>query len=211
MTTTTLRDDDALDRASAAIAAVDEVMAGLVDRHGPVRLRGRRPSHFEALARSIVFQQLSGKAAATIWGRLAERAGGRVTAETLLPLADEELRAAGLSRAKTAALRDLATRVESGELRLAAVARRGDDAVVEALTTVRGIGPWTAQMFLMFQLRRADVWPTGDLGVRNGYARAYRLRQPPTPEELATHGERFRPYRSVAAWYCWRVLDTETP
>ncbi len=211
MTTTTLRDDDALDRASAAIAAVHEVMAGLVDRHGPVRLRGRRPSHFEALARSIVFQQLSGKAAATIWGRLAERAGGRVTPPALLSLDDESMRAAGLSRAKTAALRDLTTRVEAGHLPLATIARRRDDAVIEALTAVRGIGPWTAQMFLMFQLRRADVWPTGDLGVRNGYARAYRLRQPPTPEELATHGERFRPYRSVAAWYCWRVLDTETP
>ena len=185
-------------------------MEGLVDEHGPATL-GRRPrvdERFERLARSIAYQQLAGAAAATIWGRTQATLGHEVTPETVLRADPRALRAAGLSGAKAAALTDLALKVDDGSVNLERIGRRDDPAVVEELTQVRGIGEWTAQMFLIFSLRRLDVWPTGDLGVRNGYAIAFGLPESPSAQELEPLGEVFTPHRSVAAWYLWRAADT---
>jgi len=200
--------------ASRALAAQDPVMAALVEAHGPMRI-GRKPAasaRFEALAQSIAYQQLAGRAAATIWGRVRALVGDDgFTPAAVLALTDEQLRGAGLSGAKTAALRDLALQVDTGAVRLERAGRLSDDEVVAELVRVRGIGPWTAHMFLLFDLHRLDVWPTGDYGVRAGYASAYGLAELPTPKELEARGDAFRPYRSVAAWYCWRTVDTKTP
>jgi DNA-3-methyladenine glycosylase II len=199
--------------ATDALAARDEVFAALVEQHGPVQLRPKVPvaRRYEALARSIAYQQLAGRAAASIWGRVRSLSEDGFTPEIVLDLPPAALRAAGLSQAKADALRDLAQRVVAGEIRLDVVGRMPDDEVVAMLTQARGVGPWTAHMFLLFDLHRLDVWPTGDYGVRVGFGRAYRLAEPPTPNELVELGERFRPYRSVAAWYCWRVADTAVP
>ncbi|MBW3664891.1 MAG: DNA-3-methyladenine glycosylase 2 family protein [Actinobacteria bacterium] len=182
----------------------------LVRAHGPVRLGRRRASHLEALARAIVYQQLAGAAARTIWGRTKDVLGGRVTAEAILGADEEQLRGAGLSRNKLAAIRDLALKTSDGSIPLARISRLPDEDIIERLVQVRGIGRWTAEMFLMFQLRRPDVWPVDDLGVRKGYAIAYGLDDLPAPKVLATLGDRFRPYRSIAAWYCYRAVDTVT-
>ncbi len=185
-------------------------LAGLVERCGPCTLVSRRgpiSDHFEALASAIVHQQLAGRAAAAIWGRVRTLAPDGFVAEHLVSLGPEALRAAGLSRAKAAAMTDLARRVADGSLDLAEVARLDDEEVVARLGAVRGIGPWTAQMFLIFTLGRIDVWPTGDLGVRRGYALIHGLDTTPTPGDLEAMGDRYRPWRSVLAWYCWRALD----
>jgi DNA-3-methyladenine glycosylase II len=194
--------------ASAELASRDPVIAGLVAAAGPMRLRPPFASHFEALVRSIVYQQLAGKAAAAIHGRLVSAIGEVVTPAALLELSPDALRAAGLSANKAASLRDLAEKVLDGTVVLdpRRVAREPDEEIVSRLTAVRGIGEWTAQMFLLFQLRRLDVWPTGDLGVRRGYGLAWGVPMP-SPFELAGLGEVFRPYRSVAAWYCWRACE----
>jgi DNA-3-methyladenine glycosylase II len=196
--------------ASAALelSARDPVMAQLVADAGPIKLRKPLDTHFAALARSIVYQQLAGGAAAAIHGRLVTALDGRVEPEGLLALSDEQIRAPGLSANKAASLRDLAAKVVDGTVGLdpKALARESDDEVIARLTTVRGIGEWTAHMFLMFQLRRLDVWPTGDLGVRKGYGLAWGVAMP-SPGELLARGEPLRPYRSVAAWYCWRAVD----
>ena len=192
--------------ASAELAGRDPVMAALVEAVGPCRLRPPRATAFEALVRAIVFQQLSGRAAATIYGRLEELLG-EVTPERVLAQPVESLRRAGLSAAKAASVVDLATKVADGTVPLGRIARLGDDELVQRLVVVRGIGRWTAEMFLIFQLRRLDVWPVDDLGVRKGYARAYGLPELPAPAVLAGLGDAFRPYRSVAAWYCWRAVE----
>jgi DNA-3-methyladenine glycosylase II len=200
--------------ASLELARIDPVLDRLVRLHGPMRVGPRTPvaGRFEAIARSIVFQQLAGRAATAIWSRTRALAGdGPFTAETVLALDEPVLRAAGLSGAKTAALRDLAVKTSTGAVRLGSLGRLSDEQVVAELSQIRGVGPWTAQMFLMFHLHRLDVWPTGDLGVRNGFARAWDLPAVPTPKELEALGEPFRPYRSLVAWYCWRVLDVVTP
>ena len=184
-------------------------MARLAALHGPCRL-GRRPAvseRFASLARAIVYQQLAGAAAEAIWTRVLEALGGDCTARRVLEAPNGVLRAAGLSAAKAASLRDLAEQDFSGALGLAGLGRLSDEAVSERLVQVRGIGPWTAHMFLLFTLHRLDVWPVGDLGVRKGYARAFDLDELPSPGELQAAGDRFRPYRSVAAWYCWRACD----
>lgn len=194
----------------AVLAARDPVMAELVALAGPCPLAAgarRRISHFEYLAKSICYQQLTGKVAATIWGRVRALVPGPFTAPAVLALDHEVLRGAGLSNAKALALHDLADRVATGDVRLTAVARLDDDAVVTALTRVRGIGPWTAQMFLLFHLARPDVWPVTDYGVRVGIAQAWRLPELPTPAELTALGEPFRPYRSTLAWYAWQAAD----
>ncbi|HVF03767.1 MAG TPA: hypothetical protein VNA20_02905 [Frankiaceae bacterium] len=193
----------------ASFAALDPVMAGLADRHGPPRLGGRRTgvSRFEQLAEAICYQQLAGAAAATIWGRVRGLVAGPFTPEAVLSLAPDRLRAAGLSGAKTASILDLAAKAADGTVRLDRIGRRPDDEVVAHLTVVRGIGRWTAEMFCVFTLGRLDVWPTGDYGVRAGWARAYGLAEPPSPKELEPAGDRFRPYRTLAAWYCWRALE----
>lgn len=200
-------------RASLELAARDPVFAELVERHGPARFRPkpRVADRFEHLARSIAYQQLAGRAAAVIWGRVRGLVDGPFTPDGVLALGEPPLRAAGLSGAKTAALLDLAAHVADGRLDLGVLGRLDDEAVVAQLVQVRGIGRWTAEMFLMFVLHRLDVWPVTDLGVRNGYARAHGLAEAPTPAELAEAGERLRPFRSVAAWYCWRAVDVATP
>lgn len=162
---------------------------------------------FDHLARDIVYQQLAGRAAASIHGRMADALGGEVTAERVLATPVEVLRGCGLSGSKTASLLDLADKVASGEVALDRIGRLSDEEVVAHLTVVRGIGPWTAQMFLMSTLSRLDVWPIGDYGVRVGFARAWSLDGIPDPKTLDALGEPFRPYRSLVAWYCWQTAD----
>jgi DNA-3-methyladenine glycosylase II len=196
-------------RPRAAFTALAETphVGPWVMKIGWPRLRRVTEPHFPYLVRSIVYQQLAGAAAATIHGRVVEAVGGAVTPRSISRVPDSVLRAAGLSRGKLAAIRDLAARAP--ELGLDELEWLGDEEVFERLTTVRGIGPWTAHMFLMFALRRPDVWPAGDLGVRAGYARIHRLGEVPSQKEMVPLGEVFRPWRSAAAWYCWRVLETD--
>src|SRR5947199_7588773 len=165
---------------------------------------------FDALAESIAYQQLSGKAAATIFGRVRALYPKRkwLDPEQLLATPDEILRAAGLSRAKTAALKDLAAKTIDGTVPAGrALIRMSDDEIVTRLTAVRGIGRWTVEMLLLFDLGRPDVWPVDDYGVRKGFAKTFGRRKLPTPKQLMKFGEKWRPYRSVAAWYFWRALD----
>jgi DNA-3-methyladenine glycosylase II len=194
--------------AASELAARDPVMAKLVAEAGPISIRPPHITHFAALVRSITFQQLAGAAASTIHGRLLTALGGDPTPDGLLALSDQQMRAAGLSANKTASLRDLAAKVLDGTVVLdpKGLSREPDDEIIARLTAVRGIGEWTAHMFLLFQLRRMDVWPTGDLGVRKGYGLAWGLPMP-TAKELVPLGEPLRPYRSVAAWYCWRACE----
>jgi DNA-3-methyladenine glycosylase II len=194
--------------AARAIAERDPVMAQLVELTGLPRLRERHGTHFEALVRSIVFQQLAGNAATAIHRQFVALLDDDVEPEAVLLLSDEALRGAGLSGNKAASIRDLAAKVVDGTVILdpRRLAREPDEEVIERLSTVRGIGRWTAEMFLLFQLRRLDVWPTGDLGVRRGYGLAHGVPMP-TPKELEGYGDVYRPYRSVAAWYCWRACE----
>ncbi len=182
-----------------------------IDAHGPAELSRARPrrTHFAELARAICFQQLAGAAARTIHGRFEVALDGEVTPERVLALPVETMRAAGLSGNKTASIRDLAEKVLAGDVELDRVAKLSDEKIVEELTLVRGIGRWTAEMFLMFQLGRLDVWPVGDLGVRKGYAVIHGRPDMPTAKELEGLGDPLRPYRSLAAWYCWRAADTK--
>ena len=177
-----------------------------------MRLRPPRdPDHFVDLAETIVYQQLAGSAARAIWGRVAALFDGGITPSAVLATSDEAFRAAGLSRNKAASIRDLAQKVADGTVPLEDIRRLSDDEIVARLSTVRGIGRWTAEMFLIFQLRRLDVWPVDDYGVRKGWAVVYGLAQPLKPGELMSEGERFRPYRTVVAWYCWRAIDLQLP
>jgi 3-methyladenine DNA glycosylase/8-oxoguanine DNA glycosylase len=195
--------------ASAVLAERDEVMAQLAARHGPMRIPAapRADQRFASLANAITSQQLNGRAAATIWGRLVTLVGEPFSADAVSGLPVTALREAGLSGSKASSLLDLAAHVEDGRINLLTVGRLGDDEVIDHLTMVRGIGPWTAQMFLIFTLRRLDVWPTGDYGVRSGYGRAYQGGRMPEAKELVSLGDKFRPFRSVAAWYCWKAAD----
>jgi DNA-3-methyladenine glycosylase II len=203
----------AMRKAERALSRKDVVWKQHIKRVGPCLIvpRGEGRSHFEQLARAIVFQQLAGAAANTIWGRVRTAVGTPFTADAVMQQTDETLRAAGLSNNKLLSLRDLSAHVLDKRLRLASVAKLDDEEIIEELVRVRGIGRWTAEMFLMFQLGRLDVWPVGDLGVRNGYGRLYGLEEAPTVKELAAYGEVLKPYRSVAAWYCWRAADTVDP
>jgi DNA-3-methyladenine glycosylase II len=183
-------------------------MRRLVAQAGPARVRPPAETHFAALVRSVLYQQLAGAAAAAIHGRLIAALGGEVIPERLLALPDGTLRSVGLSANKAASLQDLATKVLDGTVVLDPPKLRAesDAEVVARLSTVRGIGKWTAEMFLMFQLRRLDVWPTGDLGVRKGFGLAWGI-PTPTAKELEPLGDPYRPYRSVVAWYCWRAAE----
>ena len=191
--------------------SADPDFTRLVAAVGPIALRPRHVDNFNAVARSIVFQQLAGKAAAAIYGRFAALFNGHPTPDGILALPEQSLRGAGLSGNKTAALRDLALKAVDGTVPFADLDPLADEDIIERLSSVRGVGRWTAEMFLIFQLRRPDVWPIDDLGVRKGYAIAKRLPVLPTPKELGALGEPFRPYRSAAAWYCWRANDTTLP
>jgi DNA-3-methyladenine glycosylase II len=189
------------------VAARDPVLANLVQLVGPVRHRPRDPDGpFGALVRSIVYQQLAGRAAQAIHQRVRAAVGDTLTPEALAAVPDQALRAAGLSANKLASLRDRSAKIMDGTVDLHRSSRLSDDELVAALVTVRGIGRWTAEMYLMFELRRLDVWPVGDLGVRQGYGLAWRLQEPPSAKELAPLGDRFRPYRSVVARYCWAAV-----
>ncbi len=188
------------------LRSADPVLCAIIQRVGPCLLVPRKPT-FETLARSITFQQLHGKAAATIFGRLRKAVGARFTAPAFLRLTDDELRACGLSRQKMASLTDLAERVVHREIRFGKLPALTDDEIVEQLSQVRGVGIWTAQMFLLFALQRPNIMPLGDLGIRNAVRKAYDLPALPTPAELAQISERWHPYCSVATWYLWRSLD----
>jgi DNA-3-methyladenine glycosylase II len=194
--------------AASVLAERDAVIARLLADAGPPRFRRPHDSPFAALVRAIVYQQLAGAAAAAIHGRLIDALGADVRPEVLLALPDESLRSAGLSKNKMSSLRDLATKALDGTLELTprGLSRQDDAEVTERLSSVRGIGPWTADMFMMFQLRRLDIWPTGDFGVRRGYGLAWGIAMP-SAKELEPLGEPYRPYRSIAAWYCWRAVE----
>src|ERR1051325_937523 len=187
----------------------DAVMARLIADVGPCRFQKREfGSHFDALCRSIIYQQLSTKAAATIHGRFLDLFPARhPEPETLLAIEVPRMRGVGLSTQKTTYIRDLAERVHTGALPLDHLDELPDQAIIEYLVQVKGIGVWTAQMFLMFQLGRLDVLPDLDLGIRNAIKKVYRVRGVPTPKRIARIGEPWRPYASVACWYLWRSLD----
>ncbi|HSM07032.1 MAG TPA: hypothetical protein VK858_20565 [Longimicrobiales bacterium] len=178
---------------------------------GPPAVRAPRGSFFASLVAAITYQQLAGAAAQTIHGRVVEALQGRVTPESVLRADPKALRGAGLSRGKLRAILDLAGKCDEGTVRLRSIRRLADADVVEHLTQVWGIGAWTAEMFLMFDLHRPDVWPVGDLGVRSGWARIHGMEVPPTAEELTDAAEHLRPWRSAAAWYCWRAVEVLAP
>jgi DNA-3-methyladenine glycosylase II len=194
--------------AAQALANDNPVIARLVAETGLPRLGRLQQTHFGALVQAVVYQQLAGRAAAAIHGRLVAALDGDVQPGPLLALSDETLRAVGLSANKVASLRDLAAKVLDGTIVLnpRGLSRLDDEELIARLSSVRGIGRWTAQMFLLFQLRRIDVWPTGDFGVRRGYGLAWGVPMP-TARQLEPLGDPLRPYRSVAAWYCWRAVE----
>jgi DNA-3-methyladenine glycosylase II len=189
------------------VADRDPVLAHLIALVGPITYRPRDPDGpFGALVRAIVFQQLAGPAARAIHQRVRAAVHGELTPETLAGVPDRALREAGLSAAKLASLRDLSTKVHDGTVVLDGSPKLADDEIVAGLVTVRGVGRWTAEMFLIFELRRLDVWPVDDLGVRQGYGLAWGLDAPPRAKDLTPLGERFRPFRSVVARYCWEAV-----
>ena len=194
------------------VASRDPVLRELVGRVGYVKHRPRDPDGpFAALVRSIVFQQLAGRAAQAIYGRVRAVVGESLTPESLSAVPDGTLRSAGLYANKLASLRDLSAKVLDGTVVLTRTSRRSDEELISRLTAVRGIGRWTAEMYLMFQLRRLDVWPVEDFGVRQGYGLAWKLNPSPTPKQLEPLGERFRPYRSIVARYCWAAVPLLRP
>ena len=203
----------------------DPVMASIIARVGPFKFE-RRPATFEAMARAIVFQQLAGAAARTIYQRLqnaceravnrqnAERSlfgGFAITPESVLALTEEQLRACGLSRQKLSYIRDLAQKTVSREVDFASLPAMSDDEVIAHLTRVKGVGVWSAQMFLIFALGRLDVMPTVDLGINMAICRHYRKRKIPKPKQILKFAEKWKPYRSLACWYLWRSADQREP
>jgi len=189
----------------------DPEFAPWVSHIGAIKVPRAHEDPFFYLARAIVFQQLAGAAARTIHGRFVEALKGEVTPAKVLRVRESTLRKAGLSVAKTAAVRDLASKVLAGEVTIDDLEEQSNEEIVRRLTLVKGIGPWTAQMFLMFRLHRPDVWPVLDLGVRSGFAKIHALDDTPAPKDLEPLGERYRPWRSAAAFYCWRALENELP
>jgi DNA-3-methyladenine glycosylase II len=193
------------------LTQADKVLARLIKKIGPCGWKpDKRRSPFQALVRSVAYQQLNGTAAATIFGRVQGLYPGRAfpTPEDLLATPDELLRGAGLSRAKVAAIKDIAAKTLAGVVPDSrAIARMDNDTIISQLTTIRGVGPWTVEMLLIFKLGRTDVLPVTDYGVRKGFALTYKLKDLPSAAELLAHGEKWRPYRSIAAWYLWRSLD----
>jgi DNA-3-methyladenine glycosylase II len=187
----------------------DPSFGPLVRRVGPVCFPPKAHDTFSFLVRSVTFQQLAGKAAATIHGRLVAALAGQVTPDSVLRASEDELRGAGLSRGKLTSIRDLAQKVHDRDVRLDDLADLTDEAVVDRLVQVRGIGRWTAEMALLFHLRRPDVWPVGDLGVRAGLARVLGWSETLHPKEMELVGIGYRPWRSAVAWYCWRALEPE--
>jgi DNA-3-methyladenine glycosylase II len=192
--------------ATAHLCKSDPILAAIIEKVGPCRLTPREPT-FETLARSITFQQLSGKAATTIFERLRKTVGRRFTVTAFLRVSEEDLRACGLSRQKIASLMDLAKHVASRRISFKKLPELNDDEIIELLSQVRGVGVWTVQMFLMFALERPNILPTGDLGIRNAIRKAYGLDAVPKPLEIAKYAEKWQPYCTFACWYLWRSLD----
>jgi len=199
------------EQAHQHLAATDPRLAALIARSLRYNIKPAvRIRPFHALAESIAYQQLSGKAAATIFGRVRALYPGRkwLEPEKILATSDDTFRAAGLSRSKIAALKDLAAKTIDGTVPVGrALIRMSDDEIVTRLITVRGIGRWTVEMLLLFDLGRPDVWPVDDYGIRKGFAKTFGKRKLPTAKQLMKLGEKWRPYRSIAAWYFWRALD----
>lgn len=187
----------------------DPVLRAIIDRVGPCRMEFG-PAEFCSLAEAIVYQQLNGKAAVTIWKRFAALAGEPVTPEGILRLSDEQLRSVGLSKQKSAYLKDLAAKTAAGLLDFSKLSALSDDDVIQHLTQVKGIGVWTANMFLIFSLRRPNVLPTGDYGVQVAVKKHYKKRKLPKPKDMEKIARAWEPYRSVACWYMWRSLDIKT-
>jgi DNA-3-methyladenine glycosylase II len=193
-------------RAIQHLKTNDPVLAAIIERIGPVKPAFRDPT-FESLARAIVFQQLHGKAARTIYDRLESAAGGKLTPESVLALSEAKMRACGLSRQKLSYIRDLAAKTQSGEVDFQRLPKMPDKDVIEHLTRVKGIGVWSAQMFLMFALRRPNVMPTGDYGIRAAIRKAYRKRKMPNPDAMLKIARSWEPYCTLACCYLWRSLD----
>jgi len=206
-------DGPSLARGARTLCRRDARLAALIRKVGPCTLEpGRQPDHLTALVRTIVFQQLSGKAAATIFGRLQAllpEGCGSAEPSSWLALTDEQMRAAGVSRPKISYVRDLCERAQRGSLPLHLIDRLGDDELTQALTEVKGLGRWSAHMILMFHLGRPDVWPIDDLGIRKALMRMDGLRELPGPKEIMERADAWRPWRSVASWYLWRSLDVD--
>lgn len=187
----------------------DPVLAALIDRIGPCRME-YGPPEFHSLAESIVYQQLNGKAAARIFERLAALAGEPLIPSGILKLSESEMRSVGLSKQKSSYLRDMAARALGGQLDFSKLGDLSDEEVIQHLTQVKGVGVWTAQMFLMFTLRRPNVLPTGDFGVQAAIKKHYRKRQLPTPRQMEKMAKPWEPYRSTACWYLWKSMDVKT-
>jgi DNA-3-methyladenine glycosylase II len=187
----------------------DPVMRGIIERVGPCRMEFGEPV-FHSLAEAIVYQQLNGKAALTIFKRFAAVAGEPVTPEGIAKLSDQQMRSAGLSKQKSSYLRDMAERAIRGDLNFTRLPDMTDEEVIEHLTQVKGVGVWTAHMFLIFTLKRANVLPTGDYGVQMAIKKHYNKRKPPEPVQMEKIARAWEPYRSIACWYLWRSLDIKT-
>jgi len=195
--------------ATAEVALRDPKLGRIIELAGPFRVtktRRTESAFFASLVESIMYQQLAGAAAAAIHGRFRALFDGELAPEALLAMPDERIRGAGVSGAKLASIKDLAAKVADGTVPLDGIEKLPDDEIVARLSQVRGIGRWTAEMFLIFDLRRLDVWPVDDYGVRGGWAIAHGLAEVPKPKELEPLGDRFRPWRTIAAWYCWRAV-----
>src|SRR5438874_10704543 len=203
MTTTGVHEQ----QAAEFLARHDRVMANLMKRTGPFHLPRPSRGHFAALAESILHQQLAGAAARAIHGRFVALFDGDLSPEAVLAVPPRKLRAVGLSGRKVASMRDLGAKVVAGTVPLHRIGRLADEDVITCLSVVRGIGRWTAEMFLIFQLRRLDVWPVDDYGVRKGWTLTHREKEMITPRALQAEGEKFRPYRTITAWYCWRAVE----
>jgi DNA-3-methyladenine glycosylase II len=187
----------------------DPVLRSIIERVGPCRMEFGEPT-FHSVAESIIYQQLNGKAAVTIFKRFTDAAGLPVTPEGILKLSDEQLRAVGLSKQKSSYVRDLAEKTRAGLLDFSRLHEQSNEEVIEHLTQVKGVGVWTAHMFLMFTLRREDVLPTGDYGIQAAMKKHYRKRKLPKPKDMEKIAKAWAPYRSIACWYLWRSLDIKT-
>lgn len=198
-------------RAVAEICEADPKFIPIVEASPLCRIGYKPPttSHFETLVESVISQQLAVRAADTIHGRLVSLAGGKISAAKIAKLSESDLRSAGLSGAKAKTIKGLSHATLSGEVPINNLHLLDDEIVDEKLNSLWGIGPWTVDMFMIFQLGRVDIWPTGDLGVRRGWERIHRLKEEIEPKKLHVKGEKFRPHRSIVAWYCWRAVESK--
>jgi DNA-3-methyladenine glycosylase II len=198
-----------MSKAIVHLKRCDPILAGIIERIGPYRVEYGEPT-FHSLAEAIVYQQLNGKAAVTIFRRFTDLAGNPVTPEGILKLSEQQMRAAGLSKQKSSYLRDLAAKTRAGIVDFTCLPNLRDEEVIEHLTQIKGIGMWTAQMFLMFALRRPNVLPTGDYGLQMAIRKLYKKRTLPKPAQMEKLAKCWEPYRSVASWYLWKSMDIKT-